>query len=164
MTEAPETRLPIGSDLHLLCEAARAVITGRWRTGRPVRTISASALQRHIRVGFAKAQRLMLLLEQEGVIETRFSKPGWQWRCLVPPDGLDAALERIRQSAGVRACRHCHAEIVPCSCAVKAVCNGWKHTEWLVSMPVGAHYCDGRSVNPPAEPAPETAKEDGDDG
>lgn len=173
-TEAPEpgqegdddrragTRLPIGEDLNLLIAAARMVITGRDLAGRDIRVICASGIQRHLRVGFAKAARLIGLLEQQGIIR-RLAEPGWQYECLVPADGLDAALERITQSAGLRTCRHCHGVIVPCAPAHEfPVCKGWKHTRFLDSMPVGAHYCDGRSINPSAEPVPETAKENGD--
>jgi hypothetical protein len=50
-------------------------------------------------------------------------------------------------------CRHCKREIVPCPApSMIPVCKGWKHAEFLDSMPVGAHYCGGRSVNPVAEP------------
>lgn len=52
-------------------------------------------------------------------------------------------------------CRHCGQEIVQ-SCdppSLPGLCRGWKHTAWLDQMPIGAHYCGGRSVNPLAEPA-----------
>jgi hypothetical protein len=53
----------------------------------------------------------------------------------------------------VTACRHCSEEIVPCPTPSMALfCEGWKHVRFIDSMPVGAHYCDGRSINPVAEP------------
>jgi hypothetical protein len=53
----------------------------------------------------------------------------------------------------VTTCRHCGQEIVPCPApTVIPVCKGWKHARFIDSMPVGAHYCEGRSINPVAEP------------
>lgn len=55
----------------------------------------------------------------------------------------------------VHACRHCGGEIVPCPAAHRAMipaCKGWKHIQFIDSMPIGAHYCEGRSVRPSAEP------------
>jgi hypothetical protein len=51
----------------------------------------------------------------------------------------------------VTSCKHCREEIVPCGQA-NLFCRGWKHVRFLDSMPIGAHYCGGRSVNPLAEP------------
>ena len=60
-------------------------------------------------------------------------------------------------------CRHCHGDLVPCPApSMIPVCKGWKHAEFLGSMPIGAHYCFGRSVNPAAEPEPGIAASDGD--
>jgi hypothetical protein len=54
---------------------------------------------------------------------------------------------------GMTACRHCKQEIVPCPTpSLTPCCAGWKHAEFIDSMPIGAHYCEGRSVNPSAEP------------
>lgn len=50
-------------------------------------------------------------------------------------------------------CKYCREEIVPCPTpSTIPVCRGWKHVRFLDSMPIGAHYCEGRSVNPVAEP------------
>jgi hypothetical protein len=55
----------------------------------------------------------------------------------------------------VRPCRHCGAPLIPCRYGHEfPVCLGWKHAAWL-SMPIGAHYCEGRSVMPSGEPAEE---------
>jgi hypothetical protein len=49
-------------------------------------------------------------------------------------------------------CRHCRGEIIPCTEPIR-YCKGWKHAAYLHYGPVGPHYCEGRSVNPLAEPA-----------
>lgn len=57
------------------------------------------------------------------------------------------------------ACRHCGGALVRCDPPhAVPVCKGWKHTAWL-SMPIGAHYCEGRSVNPSGEPATRETEE-----
>jgi hypothetical protein len=56
-------------------------------------------------------------------------------------------------AGGVTACRHCGEEIVPCGyLGLGCWAHGWKHLRWIDSMPVGSHYCGGRSINPLAEP------------
>lgn len=50
-------------------------------------------------------------------------------------------------------CRHCDAEILRCTSGHQIpVCKGWKHVQFIDSMPIGAHYCEGRSTKPSAEP------------
>ena len=44
--------------------------------------------------------------------------------------------------------------VIPCTEPVR-FCKGWKHVAYLHYGPVGPHYCEGRSVNPLAEPAHE---------
>ena len=51
------------------------------------------------------------------------------------------------------ACRHCRELIVPCTEPVR-FCKGWKHAAFLRYGPVGAHYCEGRTLSPLAEPEP----------
>jgi hypothetical protein len=51
-----------------------------------------------------------------------------------------------------RTCRHCGGEIIPRDGRTR-YCKGWKHVAYLHYGPVGPHYCEGRSVNPMAEPA-----------
>jgi hypothetical protein len=98
MPDAPDAELPIGHDLDLLLQAARAVITGR------VRVISQLNIQRRLRVGFVKAWRLLVLLEQEGVIiRSGVGPSGTGLECAVPRRDLDAALVRIRRSASTEA-------------------------------------------------------------
>lgn len=81
-------RLRIGPDSDLLLDAARWV--ARAQVVRP------DTIQRHVRVGFVKAVRLTLLLEQEGLIGPR---EGWGHKPLVMPDSLPAALEHVREAA-----------------------------------------------------------------
>jgi len=82
-------RMPIGHDLSMLLDAA--CIAARFDH------VTAAQLQRRVRVGFVKAGRLVLLLEQEGlIVRTRVAG---RFRSLIGPGELSAALERIREAA-----------------------------------------------------------------
>lgn len=86
-------RMPIDHDIDLLCYAAE------WAAWHPASPIGLTTVQRRVRVGFVKAQRLLLLMAEYGITGPPVGSPPRQ-PVLTTREELAGKLAELRDIAG----------------------------------------------------------------
>ncbi|MFI6518961.1 DNA translocase FtsK [Spirillospora sp. NPDC050679] len=89
---AARAEIDAGYDERLLLDAAGMVIEAQ--------RVDQNWIQRHVRVGFVKAGRLLELLEEAGVIGPLPATRAGQRQVLIPREQREAALARLRERLG----------------------------------------------------------------
>lgn len=67
-----DAHMPIGYDIDLLCDAVTVASSREF--------INQRTIQRHVRMGFVKAQRLLLLMDAYGITD---GQPTGRWQSRV---------------------------------------------------------------------------------
>jgi hypothetical protein len=83
-------RLPISHDIDLLCDAVTWAVERRRRT-----RIAPGSIQRYVRVGWVKAERLSLLMDDYGITAGEFPNR----TVLVTKEQLPDVLAKLREIA-----------------------------------------------------------------
>ena len=90
--------MPIGTDLSMLCEAVELVASKM--------QISRERFQRLMRVGFAKAGRLLLLLEHYGVLDSD-APAGHPARVLIAEGDVPRVIDGLRVAQAAESRSRC---------------------------------------------------------
>uniref|UniRef100_UPI002453C167 DNA translocase FtsK n=1 Tax=Nocardia abscessus TaxID=120957 RepID=UPI002453C167 len=88
----PPTSAALGSDREAFLQAVDLVVRTQFASG--------SMLQRRMRIGFAKAQRLLDQMETAGIVGPAGDSASKPRDVLVPAEHGDALLEALRAEGG----------------------------------------------------------------
>ena len=88
-------RMEIGHDLDLFLDTARLVIGRRTWSGGSWKAITQNSVQRHVRVGWVKASRLLRLLDDFDIVASLDGSIE-RFTCAIDAEEMDAKLAEIR--------------------------------------------------------------------